>query len=150
MLISIFLALLLVLITFYVHFCALKTLSRMGLHSKVSNYNHVLIIVIILFAAHILEISLYAVTYEVAIKYFNIGSIHGNTISNFMEYLYYSIVMYTSLGLGDVYPVGHVRFISGVEALNGLLLIAWSASFTFLAMKRFWPWETTSFKENIK
>ena len=29
--------------------------------------------------------------------------------------------------------------IAGVEALNGLLLIGWSASFTYLAMERYWP-----------
>ena len=28
---------------------------------------------------------------------------------------------------------------AGVEALNGLLLIGWSASFTYLAMERYWP-----------
>ena len=54
--------------------------------------------------------------------------------------MYYSIVTYTSLGLGDVYPVGHIRFITGIEVLNGLMLITWSASFTFIAMKRLWPW----------
>jgi hypothetical protein len=32
-----------------------------------------------------------------------------------------------------------MRLVSGVEALNGLLLIGWSASFTYLAMERYWP-----------
>tara|TARA_A100001391_G_C5002044_1_gene261035 strand:- start:825 stop:959 length:135 start_codon:yes stop_codon:yes gene_type:complete len=27
-----------------------------------------------------------------------------------------------------------------MEALNGFFLITWSASFTFLAMGRLWPW----------
>jgi potassium channel LctB len=39
-------------------------------------------------------------------------------------------VSYTSLGLGDVYPGGSLRLITGVEALNGLLMIARSGSFT--------------------
>jgi hypothetical protein len=29
--------------------------------------------------------------------------------------------------------------LTGVEALNGLPLIGWSASFTDLAMERYWP-----------
>jgi hypothetical protein len=29
--------------------------------------------------------------------------------------------------------------IAGVEALVGLLMIGWSASFTYLMMERFWP-----------
>jgi len=28
--------------------------------------------------------------------------------------------------------------IAGVEALNGLLLIGWSASYAYIAMERFW------------
>ena len=59
-----------------------------------------------------------------------------------MDYFYYSAVMYTSLGLGDVFPTGHLRFMSGIEALNGLMMIGWSTSFTFLAMRNYWPLET--------
>jgi hypothetical protein len=35
-------------------------------------------------------------------------------------------------------PDGVLRLLAGVEALNGLLLIGWSASYTYLAMERFW------------
>ncbi|MGE5242209.1 MAG: ion channel [Bacteroidota bacterium] len=45
---------------------------------------------------------------------------------------------YTSLGLGDVYPLGDLRLIAGIESLIGLLMIAWSASFTYLMMEKFW------------
>jgi hypothetical protein len=131
----------LVLLTFYIHLMTLKGLNNFLPHTAISNYNQVLIIVIVLFIAHLFEISIYAIIYKLAIEFLNIGSLVGEPINNFMEYLYYSIVMYTSLGLGDVYPVGHIRFITGVEALNGLMLITWSASFTFLAMKRLWPWQ---------
>jgi hypothetical protein len=37
-----------------------------------------------------------------------------------------------------VYPLANVRLISGVEALVGLQMIGWSASFTDLAMEKFW------------
>ncbi len=33
---------------------------------------------------------------------------------------------------------GPIRFIGGTMALTGLVLITWSASFTFLEMERFW------------
>ena len=49
-----------------------------------------------------------------------------------------NLVSYTSLGLGDVWPTGVLRLITGLEALNGLILIAWSASFTYLSMEKFW------------
>jgi hypothetical protein len=35
-------------------------------------------------------------------------------------------------------PTGPLRLLVGVEALNGLLLIGWSASYIYLAMERCW------------
>jgi len=52
--------------------------------------------------------------------------------------MYFSAETYTSLGFGDITPVGPIRLLAGIEALNGLLLIGWSASFTYIAMERFW------------
>ena len=34
--------------------------------------------------------------------------------------------------------MGTLRLVAGVEALNGLILITWSASFAFLVMQRRW------------
>ena len=45
---------------------------------------------------------------------------------------------YTTVGFGDVTPVGPIRFMAATEALTGLVLITWSASFTYLEMERFW------------
>ncbi len=42
------------------------------------------------------------------------------------------------MGFGDIVPTGPLRFVCGVEALNGLLLIGWSASFTYVFMEHFW------------
>jgi hypothetical protein len=55
-----------------------------------------------------------------------------------LDYVYYSSVVYTTLGLGDLVPTGIFRIVSGSEALFGLLLTAWSASFTYLLMQRLW------------
>lgn len=52
--------------------------------------------------------------------------------------LYFSAETYSSLGYGDVVPGGDLRLLAGVEVLNGLLLIGWSASYTYIAMERFW------------
>ena len=43
------------------------------------------------------------------------------------------------VGLGDLYPTEHLRLMAGVAALNGLLLVGWSASFTYLSMQEYWP-----------
>ena len=73
----------------------------------------------------------------VSVESLGIGSFGGMEVSSFLDYFYYSIVTYTSLGIGDVYPQDHLRFITGTEALNGLLLITWSASYMFLTLSRF-------------
>ena len=44
-------------------------------------------------------------------------------------------VSFTSLGLGDVCPHGPARLLTGIEALNGLLLIGWSPMFTYPALQ---------------
>jgi hypothetical protein len=42
------------------------------------------------------------------------------------------------LGIGDLYPTGALRIISGIEALNGLVMVGWSASMTYIYMEKFW------------
>jgi hypothetical protein len=62
----------------------------------------------------------------------------GEFRDRFATYLYFSAETYTSLGFGDIYPLGEIRMVVGVEALTGLLMIAWTASFTYLEMQRYW------------
>jgi hypothetical protein len=45
---------------------------------------------------------------------------------------------HSTLGIGDLHPSGVMRLIAGVESLDGLVLIGWSASFTYLAMEEYW------------
>jgi len=52
--------------------------------------------------------------------------------------IYLSAVTFSTVGFGDLAPVGPIRFLFGTEALAGLVLIGWSASFTYLEMERFW------------
>ena len=45
---------------------------------------------------------------------------------------------FTTLGFGDITPMGAIRILCGTEALVGLSLITWSASLAFLEMQRDW------------
>ncbi len=58
-----------------------------------------------------------------------------------MNFVYFSITNYTTDGHGDIKPFGHFRFTAGIEAITGLLLITWSASFMFVEMTKFWEEE---------
>ncbi len=140
MTVAILMAVTLVLLTFIFHFAVLRWLS--GGMSQIEMTAGVRIFVIVLGAlgAHLVEIVLYAAAYSLGDGVLALGGFGGLAVAAPIDYLYFSIVSYTSLGLGDVFPSDHLRFITGVEALNGLLLIAWSGSFIYIAMGRLWPW----------
>lgn len=132
----------LVLFTATFHYGVLRWLSSGMARIAMKATHRVLCIVFVIILAHLAEVVLYAAFYALSAEVLRIGSFGGIPVAAPLDFLYFSIVTYTSLGLGDVFPGGHLRFIAGVEALNGLLLIAWSASFIYLAMGRLWPWES--------
>jgi hypothetical protein len=90
------------------------------------------------FVAHAAEIVLYAVAIYLMSNIFGLGSLGIHESPLFTVALYFSAETFTSLGYGDIVPSGSLRLIAGVEALNGLLLIGWTASYTYLAMERLW------------
>ncbi len=83
---------------------------------------------------HMIEAYLFALAHFVIVEWLNIGTIEGDFSGHFMDYAYYSLVCYTSLGFGDLTPQGGVQLLSGLEALTGLVLIAWSATFLFIQL----------------
>jgi len=90
------------------------------------------------FFAHTLEVWMYAFAYYLLTDHLGIGSFGGTLENHFNDYLYFSTSTYSSLGYGDVYPLGGLRIMAGIETVAGLVMIGWSASFTYLAMEKFW------------
>ena len=129
----------LVAVTILMHYEVLRVTSDHLLNLPFAPRVRILVVVIAVFAAHTAEVWLYGLAYWVFIELFGLGGFGGQAVAGFEDSLYFSAVTYTSLGLGDYYPTRALRLIAGVEALNGLVLIGWSASFTFLAMQRYWP-----------
>jgi hypothetical protein len=98
----------------------------------------IIVVVLAAFVGHTAAVWTYAFAYWILAVRWKLGSFLGLPVDGFLDCLYFSVVTYTSLGFGDQVPVSHARLIAGVEALNGLLLIGWTASFTYLSMERFW------------
>ena len=48
------------------------------------------------------------------------------------------IACHTTIGFGDISPVGDIKYLTGLQALTGLVLITWTASFLFLEMQKYW------------
>lgn len=91
--------------------------------------------VLVVILTHIIEILAFAVLYYYLLFLDGTGDVSGQFDYSLHDCAYFSFVNYTSLGYGDIFPVGHIRFVAGSEALTGLVLIAWTASFTYLRMQ---------------
>lgn len=90
------------------------------------------------FCAHVLEIWLFAFAYFLLLQWDGMGTLGGNFNGSILDCSYFSFSNYTSLGYGDIEPFGNIRFLSVLEALTGLILIGWTASFMYIEMQKFW------------
>lgn len=101
----------------------------------------VLVVMLGCFVAHVTEIGLYGVGYWWLVEHAGHGGFIGTAVAprvTLTECLYFSGATYTSLGLGDLAPIGPLRLLATMQALHGLLLIGWTASFLYISMERFW------------
>jgi hypothetical protein len=130
-----------VLLAIGIHYEALRMaasylLPRMQI---VSRRAHVTVGVIACMAAHTIEIWAFAGAYWLlSWTGLNMG-FADNYRRSFIDYLNFSAESYTSLGFGDAEMLSlDMRLLAGIEALTGLVLIAWSASFTYFVMAQYW------------
>lgn len=121
-----------------IHYEALGTLNSRLPALAIPSRSKLLVVIFAAFVAHGLEIGLYGAALFALIKYMAVGTLTGTAGFSLINCLYFSAETYTSLGFGDLTPTGPIRLLAGVEALNGLLLIGWSASYAYIAMERFW------------
>ncbi len=121
-----------------IHYEALNALSVLIPKLKVKHRLRVLVGVFGALFAHIVEIWLFAFGYYLKIHTNYFGTLAGNFDNSLLDCVYFSFTSYTSLGLGDIHPTGNLRFLAGLEALTGLVLIAWTSSFMFLEMQKLW------------
>ena len=121
-----------------VHYETLRLTSRIIPGLSVSTHSKVLVVISGVFLAHIIEISLFALTFFAMQKYPAFGTIAGQFSGTGLDFFYFSITNYTTLGVGDLFTHGQLRLVAGIEALTGFVLIGWSASFAYLAMEKFW------------
>ncbi len=88
--------------------------------------------------AHTIEVWVFASAYYWKLKSGVFGTFEGNFNGSWLDCTYFSFTSFTTLGFGDIVPLGDIRFLVGIESLTGLVLITWSASFLFFEMQRYW------------
>lgn len=98
----------------------------------------VVVTVLVLLAVHLIEAAIFALAYRLVlmIQSDEPSELAGPYDGSFGDALYFSLSVYTTVGFGDIVAIGPLRLLVGIEALAGLMLITWSASFTFLIMQR--------------
>ncbi|MBX3605978.1 MAG: two pore domain potassium channel family protein [Piscinibacter sp.] len=128
----------LVVLTAFLHYEVLRGLNGGVARLRIPDRLRILVVIGAAFCAHALEVLVYGLGLYLLVAFFDAGTLHGASGSLWTACLYFSAETYTSLGFGDVTPLGPIRLLAGVEALNGLLLIGWTASFTYICMERFW------------
>jgi hypothetical protein len=130
--------LLLLVATTVIHYEVLRLLTACLPILRIRPRVQLIFVILGAFCAHFIEILLYGAAYYLLATHFDVGNMGQPGTLHFSRCLYFSAETYTTLGYGDVLPHGDLRMLAGLEALNGMLLIGWTASFTFLSMERFW------------
>lgn len=120
------------------HYEGLNWLARRLSHGKGQRRKRVLHAVIGVLLLHISEIWIFGSIYWLSLQMPGAGSVIGVVDPGILDTVYLSAMTFSTVGFGDVAPHGAIRFIAGTEAVLGLFLIAWSATFTYLEMERNW------------
>jgi Ion channel len=134
----VFTCLALVVLTTLLHYEALRAISAVLPRLHMRPRARLIVVILATFLAHTLEIALYAAALYALVHGLALGALGATGGPDWTTALYFSAETYTSLGYGDLMPQGALRALAGVEALNGLLLIGWTASYTYVAMQHFW------------
>lgn len=86
---------------------------------------------LVLLMLHLVEVIVWALAYLLILP--------GDHLDTFEKAAYFSVVTFTTLGYGDITLIEHEwRLLSGIEALNGILLVGWSTALLFLVVQRSW------------
>ena len=138
---NLFVATILVAVTFSIHFAGLVGLTALLRQRRVYPRQRmstifqgvgILVVVFSLFALHSLQIWLYALTYLF------LGELHQIETA-----VYFSTSTFTTVGFGDVILSHKWRMLGVAESMNGFLLISWSTAFLVSLTARVRAFEAT-------
>ena len=126
------------------HYEVLRSYTGLLLRITIRTRPRIMVLILGILVLHAAEIWIFGLAYYLLTQNPDHGALIAATdlidvaTLQLLDYVYYSAAVYTTLGFGDLVPLGPIRYLTGAEAVSGLVLITWSASFTFLEMQRFW------------
>lgn len=130
---------LIVVVVVVIHNEALLRLSGLLARMRQSHHFRLVTGVLGILATHTFQVWIFASAFYFMHHAEGWGELAGNFSGSLLDCAYFSFTTFTTLGYGDIEAMGILRFLTGIEALTGLVLITWSASFLFVEMQRYWP-----------
>ncbi len=127
-----------VIAAFSIHYLLLGWLNERANTIVRRRRPRVLFIVLMTLLAHVLEIWLFGGAYALMLQFPDLGRLAELPNAGLLDAVYFSATVFSTLGFGDLTPQGPLAFMVGMESVTGLMLITWSASFTYLEMRRNW------------
>jgi hypothetical protein len=128
----------LVVVTVVLHYESLRGITLVLPRLPIMPRYRIIVVIILAFVGHTVEVWLFGLAYWILGGHFGLGSLQGDYDGSLTEAVYFSVVSYSTIGFGDVYPTGPLRLVAGVEGLTGLVMTGWTISFTYLAMQELW------------
>lgn len=121
-----------------VHYYALFWVTRLIPKLRIKHRYRIVVGVFAALLAHAVEIWVFALAYYFKMQTGLWGTLIGNSNGSISDCAYFSFTVYTTLGFGDIEPIGELRYLTGIESLTGLVLISWTASFLYVEMQKQW------------
>lgn len=128
----------LIVVTVFIHSEGLRVIGALTRLETERPRPGITILILSVITLHLLEILIYAGAYGVADNVLDLGDFTGAREFDYLDYFYFSAGTFTAVGFGDIDVTGSLRLLASIEPINGLILIAWSGAFTYLAVQRHW------------
>ncbi|AYF86775.1 potassium channel family protein [Pseudomonas sp. JS3066] len=138
MTLAILVNILVVLMAVIIHYEFLLRLNLLMPKLKIWHRSRIIFGVLGALVAHAVEVWIFAISYFLMIRAEGWGTLTGRFDGSLLDCVYFSFTTFTTIGFGDIEPVGSLRYLTGLEALTGLVLITWTASFLFIEMQKYW------------
>ena len=121
-----------------IHYEFLYHMTKLIRQMRITHRYRIVLGVFGALAAHAVEVWIFAFAFYYMLNAEGWGHFEGNFGGSIMDCAYFSFTTFTTLGFGDIAPIGDLRYLTGIESLTGLVLITWTASFLYIEMQRYW------------
>lgn len=120
------------------HYEGLRLLTDRLPMPHIHKRRRMILLILSLLVLHSVQIWIFGIAYFGLLEFDGFGELRADSPVRFLDCIYYSATVYTTVGFGDIVPVGPIRTMVGTEAVTGLTMITWSASYTFVEMLKTW------------